>query len=114
MGISAAVSVKWLMVLIFSISVASLGLYIINLLAKAFSGKPFFITSFSEGNALSTLTVVADRAIGLLEDDTSLISKVSLPSNISYTLASNDFEKLHKIEKSFAENDIILSIHLNR
>ena len=114
MGISAAVSFKWLLVLIVSVTAASIGLYVVHLLAKILTGKPFFITSFSEGNALSTLNVLADGEIGSLDEDEALASKVTTKNNVSYTLASSNFERLRKTEKLIHQNELITSTQLNR
>ena len=114
MGIAAAVSMKWLVILVSSVTLVALTLYVVNLLVKSLTGKPFFITSFSEGNALSTLLVVAKEKITSLDVDDTLTSKMRTESEVTYTLASADFERLKNIEASIAQVEIITSVQLNR
>ena len=114
MGITAAVSLKWLVVLIGSVTLVSFVLYIINLLVRQVTGVPFFIASFSEGNPLSTLLIIATKEIKSLDQDESLISKISSKDEVSYTLASGRFERLREIEVSVRFEKCINSIQLNR
>lgn len=114
MGIAAAVSMKWLVLLVSSVTLVAFTLYVVNLLVKFVTGKPFFITSFSEGNALSTLLVVAKEKITSLDVDDSLTSKMTTEFEVSYTLASADFERLKNIEASITPVEIITSVQLNR
>jgi hypothetical protein len=114
MGIAAAVSMKWLVILVSSVTLVALTLYVVNLLVKSLTGKPFFITSFSEGNALSTLLVVAKEKITSLDVDDTLTSKMRTESEVTYTLASADFERLKNIEASITPVEIITSVQLNR
>lgn len=114
MGIAAAVSMKWLVILVGSLTLVAFTLYIINLSVTFVTGKPFFITSFSEGNALSTLSVVAKEKINTLDVDDSLISKMTMDSEVSYTLASANFERLKNIEASISAVEGIISIQLNK
>ena len=114
MGISAAVSIKWLLLLMGAVTFASLVLYLSNLLCKKFYGEAFFIISFSEGNALSTLNVVTQCEIDFLNVHDFLTSKVKTEQGITYTLASSDFTGLRKIETSLSPNGNVISIQLNR
>ena len=47
MGISVAVSLKWLVILIGSVTLVSIILYITNFIVLRVTGVPFFTTSFS-------------------------------------------------------------------
>ena len=114
MGISAAVSLKWLLLLIGSVSGVILALYLVNKLSVSLTNKAFFITSFSEGNALSTLHVVVREEIKELEYLDSLISKIKNDNEVSYTFASANFKNLRAIEDSIAPTDNIISVQLNR
>ena len=114
MGITAAVSLSWLVILVSSVTIVSIGLYAANFLAKAVTGKPFFIASFSEGNALSTLQVVAKEEVNVLDIDDSLTSKIISEHEVSYTLASANFKRLKEIADSIALEKSIISIQLNR
>ena len=114
MGITAAVSLSWLVILISSITIVSIGLYAANFLVKVVTGKPFFIASFSEGNALSTLQVVAKEEVNVLDIDDSLTSKIISEHEVSYALASANFKRLKEIADSIALEKSIISIQLNR
>ena len=114
MGIAAAVNVKWLGMLVGSVTLVGFTLVVINILVKAITGKPFFIASFSEGNALSTLNVVAHAEIDTLDLNDSLISKTRSENEVSYTLASASFEKLKRIDASMRSIEGIMSIQLSR
>jgi hypothetical protein len=114
MGITAAVSLSWLVILVSSVTIVSIGLYAANFLAKAVTGKPFFIASFSEGNALSTLQVVAKEEVNVLDIDDSLTSKIISEHEVSYALASANFKRLKEIADSIALEKSIISIQLNR
>ena len=92
MGITAAVSIKWLIFLFISLSSASLGLIIIHYLYLKIAGKQFFITSFSEGNSLSTINILTSDEIEILDTNFDLMSKTKTNNEISYTLASSNFK----------------------
>jgi hypothetical protein len=114
MGISTAVSLLWLILLIGSISLVSFGLYVINCFFNRILNKQFFITSFSEGNPLSTLNVVSKKEVEILDLDNNLSSKTYTNQEISYTLVSNSFVTLKNIESSLSSIKSIISIQLNR
>ena len=114
MGISAAVSIKWLLLLMGAVTLVSILLYFSNTFCKRFFGVPFFITSFSEGNSLSTLNVVSQSEIDTLNVHDFLTSKVRSEKGITYTLASSDFTGLREIETSLSPNSNVISIQLNR
>lgn len=114
MGISAAVSLAWLLFLIGSVSFVILILYLINKFFVSLTNKAFFITSFSEGNALSTLHIVARKQVKELENLDGLISKIKNDNEVSYTFASANFKNLRAIEDSIASTDNIISVQLNR
>ena len=68
MGIAVSVSSKWLILLIGSITLVCIVLYLLNKINKFFSQTPFFISSFSEGNAMSTLMIVAKSELNNLNN----------------------------------------------
>ena len=113
-GITASVSIKWLLLLVLSVTLVVLVLLLIQQITKAFSLKPFFISSFSEGNITSTLQVVASTEISELDSNASLTSKTSGSGEIGYTLAHSNFESLKEIEVLLRENKSVVSIQLSR
>ena len=114
MGIAAAVSLMWLALLVGSVTLVSIGLCLVSFLTKFITGKPFFIASFTEGNSLSILQVSSKKDINLLDIDNALTSKSTTPHEVSYTLASSDFERLKEIETSVNSIEGIISSQLNR
>ena len=103
MGIAATVSIQWLYFLIGSITLAIIVTVLLNFFCNKIFKKPLFITSFSEGNYLSTLTVITTEIIEICETSDLLQSKLIDDKNIIYSFASDNFEKLKKLEM---HNDI--------
>jgi hypothetical protein len=114
MGITAAVSMKWLIFFFVSLTLASLGLIIIHYLWPKLFGKQFFITSFSEGNSLSTLNIITADEIEILDTNSDLMSKTKTDNEISYTFASSNFQTLKDIEISVSSVGGVKSIQLNK
>lgn len=114
MGITAAVSYKWLLVLVGSTSLVAITLFAINKITYIFSLNPFFISSFSEGNQRSILNVTASSEIQGLDASNLLTSKVIDDGKITYVLASSDFSGLKVIEESLQSNQTVETIQLNR
>ena len=94
MGIAASVSIKWLLFLTFSLSVAFCTLMAIDFIFRHFLGKEFFMTSFSEGNSLSTLTINSNETIDMLVGNEKLVSMSKMHDNFNYVLASNNIDEL--------------------
>ena len=114
MGIAASVSLQWLLFLAFSISMAIFSLMIANFLFQKILKRPFFIASFSEGNSLSSLTVVTKSPIDILDSNKLLQSKtVSMTDGITtYQLVSNNFLLLKQIEENKLVRSKSVSIEL--
>ena len=72
MGITASVSFNWLMLLAGSIIFAIFVLIILHFFSIYFLKKSFFLTSFSEGNPLSTFELTVSKNIELLDDSDTL------------------------------------------
>ena len=114
LGITASVSVKWLFLLVLSVTIVAIILLTIQQITKIFSLKPFFISSFSEGNLTSTLHVIASAEISELDSNESLSSKTSSNSEISYTLVDSNFEALKALEVLLRANNSVVSIQLSK
>ncbi len=114
MGITAAVSIKWLIFLFLSLSLATLGLVVIQYIYPKLFSRQFFVTSFSEGNSLSTLNVVTTDEIEILDNNSELMSKTKSNNEISYTFASSNFQNLKNIEISLRSVSGVKSIQLNK
>ena len=114
MGITAAVSIKWLIFLFLSLSLATVGLVVIQYIYPKLFSRQFFVTSFSEGNSLSTLNVLTTDEIEILENSSELMSKTKSNNEISYTFASSNFQNLKNIEISLRSVSGVKSIQLNK
>ena len=114
LGIAASVSDKWAIMLVVSITFASIFLFLVHLLAKLILSKPFFIASFAEGNTLTTLQVSTTNRIDFLEASDFLMSKVTDENVINYSLASENFEKLKKLDLKVSSIEQVFYVQLNR
>ena len=106
-GITTAVSTDWLGLLFIGVTLVCIILYFTNKLTHLLSLKPYFISSFSEGNIVSTLHVVAREEVNELHNHSSLSSKIIQEGAISYTLADSNFEVLKTVEESLRNNPIV-------
>ena len=113
-GITAAVSQQWLLLLVASVTLVAIILFLIQKTTSILSLKPFFISSFSEGNIISTLHIVASEEILEIDTNASLSSKTSGNGEVCYTLIHSNFETLKKIEHSVKSNNSIVSIQLSK
>ena len=114
MGISAAVSIKWLLLLVVSVTMVVIVMVLINLVYTKFWNKPFFVVSFSEGSSISTLNITAQSDIAELNENDNLIFKSFSDDEFNYTLASADFDALREVEKTLQLKSEVQSLQLNR
>ncbi len=114
MGISASVSLNWVLILIVSILMVIIILSVINYLCFRLFKKPLFTTSFSEGNNLSTLTIESAEIIKICEQSEILQSKLTFKEKITYSLASDNFSELKNIENQEEIKKKANSIQLTR
>ena len=113
MGISASVSIKWLIFFIISILIIIIILSISSKISHSLFKKKFFFTSFTEGNALSTLEVTSKNSISILDNNIYMKSKTSDENGITYFLASEDFNNLKKIIEDLEKNNNEFKYQLN-
>lgn len=116
MGIAAGVSLMWLIFLVIAVSLAIIILVIVNRFSNVFYSTPFFQTSFSEGNSLSSITIVSKDQIAILDNHQLLQSKVtsSVEGTVVYHLTSINFDLLRKLQENVQENNELLSAELRR
>ena len=114
MGIAASVSFKWLILFIGAVTLVSIVLYLSNKIYSKLFHKPFFTTSFSEGNTMSTLIVVSKSELNELNSNEALTSKSINNEQTTYVLASSDFKKLQDLEMSIKINQQVISSQLNK
>ena len=113
MGISASVSIKWLIFFIISILIVIIFLSISSRISNLLFKKNFFFTSFTEGNALSTLEVTSKNSLSILDNNIYMKSKTSDENGITYFLASEDFNNLKKITEELEKNNNEFKYQLN-
>ena len=114
MGIIAAVSLPRLAYFVLSIYLVVFLLTLIFITSKKYLKKQFFITSFSEGNSLSTLEITSIEKIKILEESNYLKSiNYSQGENFQYTLASSNFDSLKKLLLNVEKNNLIINYQLN-
>ena len=116
MGIAASVSLQWLIFLVIAISMAIITLIFVSKASISLFSVPFFSASFSEGNSLSSISIVSKGQIKSLNDHQLLQSKIlsSIDGTVVYQLASIDFNLLKEIEKDLQKNDNLISAELRR
>jgi len=113
MGISASVNIKWLIFFIFSILLVIIILGLASKISISIFKKNFFLTSFTEGNSLSTLEITTNESIKLLDDSKFIKSKPSSNNTITYFLASDNFEKLQQLVNHLEKENKIFQYQLN-
>ena len=114
MGIAASVSLKWLLLLALSIYLVTLLLVIIFFISNKLFKKQFFISSFSEGNSLSTLEVTTTKKVKVLNESKFLKSiYFSKDGEKQYILASSNFNYLRRLITEIEDNESIIKYQLN-
>jgi hypothetical protein len=116
MGIAASVSLKWLIFLVIAILLAIITLVLVSKVSLVLFSAPFFTSSFSEGNSLSSISFVSKDQIEILDDHQLLQSKVvsRTEGTVIYHLASINFNLLREIQKDVQENHNLISTELRR
>ena len=114
MGITASVSLFWLLFLAASIiSVISIITLFDKLCLHVFN-RQFLTTSFSEGIQLPLLEVSASGQVDLLDRSLYLHSKYLSNGEVRYVLMSPDFEALKAIEGSIFGAEYVKEIRLSK
>lgn len=114
MGIAASVDIVWLYFFSASIIIAIICMLFVNFLSLKFFKKPFFNTSFTEGNALSTLDINTLKPVELIDKNKYLTFKRVSSEGVQYILTANDYDDLVKIQEKFINDKNIVSYQLNK
>lgn len=114
MGITASVSLDWLLLFLCAMSLALAALTATSFVSLRLTGRPYFETSFSEGNRLSTLEVEANAALPDLRDSEHLISETRRNDSYSYILATEKFTVLQNDLSMLENNKSVIEARLNR
>ena len=113
MGISASVSIKWLLFFIISLIIIILTLSVASKISESFFKKKFFFTSFTEGNTLNTLEITTNNTIIKIDDSEYIKSKTSNENGITYFLASDNLDSLKKLIKELEQEKRDFKYQLN-
>ena len=113
MGIAAAVKIKWLLFLDFSILLGVISLFLTSLIYQKVKSKKFFMTSFQEGNSLSSLEIQSDQIIDYLEESKLLKTKFYSTKIKKYLLLSHDFDELKRLSIDLNNDSRIIEYQLN-
>jgi hypothetical protein len=116
MGIAASVSIMWLIFLVIAITMAITSLVIVNMASNILFSAPFFTTSFSEGNSVSSISIVSKDQIASLDDHQCLQSKVisSREESVTYHLSSVNFNLLRETQNDLQKKYDLISSELRR
>ncbi|MDA8770473.1 DUF4956 domain-containing protein [Planktomarina temperata] len=114
MGIAASVNVMWVIFLAGSAALAALSLMLIHFISIRIFKTPFFYTSFTEGNALSTLNITCTARVELLENNKLLTYKRKDDGNVQYVMSAGNFIALTDIVSKIDSDERILNYELAR
>lgn len=114
MGIAASVSLNWLVFFVVAMGLALGALTIASYVGPRFVNRPYFETSFSEGNRLSTLEVESRSPLKSLQDSDSLISQARREGTFTYILASDKFVSLQSYMNQLESEEAIIEARLNK
>lgn len=109
-GITAAVSMSWL-VLLTAVAVGALvAVGVADRIWRRRGGEALFTVSFSEGNSLNTLEVHTDREFRELLGHAELISFVRSPEGNLYRFASRSREPLLQLNEALDGHDHVTRV----
>ena len=114
MGIAASVSIMWLIFLIASVVMAAVSLAIVSFGYKKILKTPFFTTSFSEGNTLSSISVSSVQELEYLEGHNSLTIKQVGPDSFDYVMSASNFSDIIILEKLVKGDKNVSNYQINR
>ena len=113
MGIAASVDNKWLIIFVFAIGFALTLLAFMDLIGKFFFNTSLFTTSFSEGNALTTLEVLSKIEISNLVNSQHLLSYTQNQEGFTYILGAPDKIHLAELRDEISTNKNISHIRFH-
>ena len=113
MGIATATNINWLFLIIFAMIFISVFVKLYSKIYKRISNNDLFNISFSEGNVLSTLEVVTQNELKILNESKLLKSKSFKNNVFNYLLGSNQFDYLKETLNQIKGDENIISYQLN-
>ena len=111
MGIAASVHLRWLFYFVIAMLLVAFSIKIATSIGKRYK-KDFYKASFTEGNSLATLEIGTNSDINLLDESKLLISKSKNKNNISYVLASSEFNDLKILLDEVKIKNIIIDYNI--
>ncbi len=112
-GIAASVGETWLLFLLISVVTVLLGFYLVNISLKKFNLKPFYTTSFAEGNRLNILEIVSKNPLDDIANHSALVNFTYTDAQITYRLASHDTESLRLLANQLSAIKTVIRVDLN-
>jgi hypothetical protein len=113
MGITASVSLTWLVLFMQALALCVISLVLVSYFSQILLKRPFFNASFSEGNSLSTLEIIASKSIDIIEKSELLKSKSLLNDEFKYILVSKKNLDLKEILLTVEKDSCVKSYQLN-
>ena len=113
MGITASVSLTWLVLFMQALALCIISLVLVSYFSQILLKRPFFNASFSEGNSLSTLEIIASKSIDIIEKSELLKSKSLLNDEFKYILVSKKNLDLKEILLTVEKDSCVKSYQLN-
>ena len=114
MGISASVSMYWLVFLSMAIMIVIFSLYLLKIIVSTFFNKSFFLSSFLEGNTMSVLEITLQQENSILDESTLLTYKSNSNDEIKYALCSSTFSELTALIEELKKNNIQMDYQLKK
>lgn len=114
MGIAASVSFNWLLFLVATVTAIGLVLWLANLVSIILFKQPFYSSSFTEGNSLSTLVTVSNKKINGLHESIYLTSINISHDTYEYLLQSINFDTLKDMCDELDGDERIISMSISK
>ena len=112
-GVAASVDWKWLMLLVGSMIFICFFLAGLDYLSKRVRGRSFYVSSFTEGNHLSTIEVTLSDAGEILDFEDLLISIDNDDKQRVYVFASTDRKRVTEIYEAYNGNTGVMRLSMN-
>ena len=112
-GVAASVDWKWLMLLVGSMIFICFFLAGLDYLSKRFRGRSFYVSSFTEGNHLSTIEVTFSDVGEILNFGDLLISIDNDDNQRAYVFASTDRKRITEIYDAYNGNTGVIRLNMN-
>ncbi len=112
-GIAASVSLLWLAFLVFSVTSVLFAIYLVDFTLKKMQKKPYFTTSFIEGNSLNILEITSQSDLDELMNHNTLTNFSRSNDEIIYRLASHDKTLLLTLANKLSKVKTVSHVNFN-